>query len=420
MKTIQLCEREVRPLETTEISARWRALKRLFGSTDAVVFRKPPMDTTICHEGFLSYLAMAWENHYSAVLRPDDLWYVIVCEIARVVRGDPKCYAGLFTKTPDAQAEIIVGTADVEAIDPYKLISALRKAVPNPLVVEMFLPDFTTATHDSQLALNIAFCDVVSPYYRYGTLLCGIPNIRVDGIYEDWVLLRQSIKDVAGVFEKLNPRIVAWLTKCRARVDKIIDAAFDGKADAKELFSQMVRLHHCGSGHQFEMTGWVLEFLYNSKQKIQLEGLPSHISRLDYKNHDTGRMFTLFTGCFYSQISPMVGDAIWLTPEYGRCTVEHKYRQTDHEEWEPGFYKAGSTVTKGNRVYKALVDAKTEPWTSEGEKEWECIGESKRPTGLILVSAPLVAKTKKLKATWTAEDDQSSAMRWVLSMPHIR
>ena len=283
-------------------------------------------DDAVYHNGYLEYLSKAWENHYSVVMRPDDVWYMILNELASVIAKAPKTYANLFTTTPDEKQMVVVLTENVETIDPEAVVNVLRNRVPSD--VDTFLPKFSTSTEMCRLAMNVSFCDAVSPYYSYGTLLCGIPNIRIEGNDDDWNLVKTNLEKISKMFS-MTKKVETYLRRCATEVGNIIAAI---KADDKNYFDKMVTLYRCGSGHQFEMSGWILSFLYNTKQRTQLEELPPHFAHMDYTNLDTDRKFSLYCGLFYSKIQDE-----FLVPEYDAFRFEitgdlPEQRKRRHEE----------------------------------------------------------------------------------------
>lgn len=297
MITIELDKKDVIPFDAHDLRIFKYGVRQCINypkkEVDINFFGAPDTDV-VYHSGYLGYLAKAWENHYSVVMTPDNIWFMIVNEIALAVKEAPERYTKLFTKTPNKKQWILVPTLDPTSIRPQLVINALKDRV--PIKTDLFLPEFSTSTPMSIMAMNVAFCDVVSPYYSYGTFLCGIPNIRIEGTEKDWSLLLSNLKKLSKLFKN---KLDTYLDRCVMCVDQLIKAAKENNSD---YFKTMVKLEKCGSGHQFDMNGWILQFLRNNPRKMQLEGLPSHFSKMDYMNLDTERTFSLFAGVFYSKI----------------------------------------------------------------------------------------------------------------------
>lgn len=264
--------------------------------------------------GYLNYLGSAWEHHYGAVLNPTDIWYIILCELTTAVGKAPKDYAHLFTTSPEEKQEITVLTGNVESIDPQAVINALRKKVPSNM--DDFLPTFTTDNEYSQLAMNVAFCDLVSPYYSYSTMLCDIPVICIGGTEVDWVRIQVKLTNLLQLFSgSLN----VYLQRCLRLVTEIIVNAFTRNGVGANHFRNMVRLTPCGSGHQFEMDGWIIQFLNRTDAtlSVMVGGMPTQTSKMSYKNLETGRTFELYAGIFYSTF-----EQGFMIPRYNSCRIE--------------------------------------------------------------------------------------------------
>ncbi len=295
MKTINLCDKTPVPFtdydcDLNEIQRRVKFPKdqefQLFGN---------PSKDVIYHMGYLGCLAKAYQKHYSVVLSPDYIWFMVLNELAVAIAKNPKEYENLFTTTPGEKQMILVSTFDPTSINPALVIDALKNRVPTD--VDTFIPKFSTLTPLGELAFNIAFCDVVSPYYSYGTFMCGIPSVRIEGTPADWTLLRNTLYKVSNLFQgSLNE----YLVRCDEWVEKIISNFESNNAD---FFRKMVRLERCGSGSQFDMDGWILEFLNQKTRKgVQLEGLQPFFTHMDYINIETQRNFSMYAGHFYSKI----------------------------------------------------------------------------------------------------------------------
>jgi hypothetical protein len=396
MKTIEICKRDAiaftdgdKRRALSDIQAKVKSRKiRFFGDQPI---------SPMYHQGYLNYLTVAWNNHYGVFMRPDDIWYIILNELTTLIGKTPKAFANLFTTTPDKKQEIIVLTDNVETIDPELVIAKLKDRVPSN--VDDFLPRFSTTTEMSQLAMNVAFCDLVSPYYSYGTMLCGIPRVTIDGTEDDW---KQIISKLGALSELFVDNTKSYLQRCTNLVEQIIKAA--NKNDGS-YFDSMVSLRHCGSGHQQEMSGWILGFLMDTKQGTQLEGLPAQMAKMHYKNLETQREFNLYCGLFYSAIKD--GNMI---PEYSAVRVESKPMKAEGEEWDHIVqYAEGSIVIHYGKKYKAKKEScGVYPSTYDYSKDtWECLNPNDpEKHEFKIISAPVTSKRGKLKAKWTEDTQQ--------------
>lgn len=250
-----------------------------------------PPDGFVYHQGYLRYLEICWRDHLSAVISPDIIWHMVLCELAFVVKQSPNQFAELFTTTPEKKQIILVHTKEVDRIDVDAIVATLKRCVPTD--VDLFLPRFTTSTPMSQLAFHVAFADMVSPYHSYGTFMCGIPAIRVIGEESDWSSIYGRLDKLKRPFAG-HTTITSYLDRCMNRV------AFMMNGDA-DFWKGMVSLKRCGSGSQHEMSGWIMDFVMCVKPGTQIEGLPTHLSKMDWVNITTKQKFRLNAGVLRSQ-----------------------------------------------------------------------------------------------------------------------
>lgn len=270
----------------------------------------PKTGETIFNGGYYHYLSTAWNKHYSVVLKPDDIWNIILSELAVEINKNSGSYATLFTTTPEKKQTITVLTGDVESIDPLAFIDALKNKIPSD--VDAFLPTFSTTTDANILANSVVFCDMVSPYYNYCSKLCGIPKILILGEIEDWLILTAKIKNLTTIFS--TGTINKYLTNCHAIATKLYYAICG--TNTVEFFKNIFKIKFCGSGSD-EVNGWMLSFLMNNPTRMGEDLLPSHISSMHYKNLDTDREFDLYSGIFYSTLKDG-----FIIPDYHTARVE--------------------------------------------------------------------------------------------------
>ena len=307
-----------------------------------------------CIKGFIEYACFCYQNHYGIVISPTDIMYMVQAELASVVKSYPETFAPLFTTTPGTKQEIITFTGNVEEIDVFAVVDQLRERVPTN--VDLFLPEFSTTSIAANLATHVAFCDMVSPYYNYSTCLCGIPTVEVAGTIEDWQKLSKTLFDLSAMF---SGDLKKYLGRVWARVASIIKECSTGNG---ALFTQMVSMKKCGSGSQYEITGWILDFMNTpDKPPIMLQNVHQHISKMEYKNLETQRTFEMYAGIFYCEL----------------------------------FNTIAKPVYNANRIETTGTDNKKD---TREQSAWR--KTAKLPSGglnLELTSEPIVASTRKLK-----------------------
>ena len=75
--------------------------KRLKHSDDLGYIKNTLPQDYISHLNYLEYLEICWKWHYGAVISPDILWHIFLCELALVIAANPDTYRSLFTESPD-------------------------------------------------------------------------------------------------------------------------------------------------------------------------------------------------------------------------------------------------------------------------------------------------------------------------------
>jgi hypothetical protein len=273
-------------------------------------------------DGFIPYACFCYMQHYSMVMSPTDVMYMVQCELALAIKSNPDAFASMFTKTPGKKQWVVTVTGHPDEINVFAVKDALKHVVPTN--VDLFLPEFSTDVFASTIASHVAFCDIVSPYYNYGTLLCGIPRVEIAGTLEDWQDLATTLYNLSALFQG---NLKEYLARIWNRVLKIVEECRTGSGD---MFKQMVSMKRCGSGSDQEVTGWILEFMNISKSKskmVMLKNIHQHLSQMAYTNLDTQRSFRLFTGIFFADLR---GDA--AIPQYNAFRIETTNARTSEDK----------------------------------------------------------------------------------------
>lgn len=263
----------------------------------------------IQHNNYLEYLETCWANHYSPVVKPDDIWYCLLCELSLLVAANPSAYRDLFTESSEKQ-EILVITNDPVVMPLDTLVGALSRKIPTE--VDIFFPKFSTLTKKSTFAQYAAFADMCSPYYNYSMMLCGFPYIDVRGEAEDWANLLRGWLRLSHIFKKEK----AYFQRVE---DILLDASAAFQRKDNEFWAGIFGDKRCGSGGQTEIYGWFSRLFYKQPSTKYVSNYSTHLSKVRYKNISTNKQFEMYYGNLSSNI---VGDK--LEPQYGSFVFEVK------------------------------------------------------------------------------------------------
>jgi hypothetical protein len=242
---------------------------------------------------------MAYDNHKGIIIKPDFIWHTVLYELSQLILANPEKYRDFFTRDTE-KIEILVPTEDMQLLPLNLIIDELMHLVPTD--TQQFLLEFSTGTELSNMAINSAFCEAVSPYYDYMMFACGLPKIKVLGTDEDW----DSIKDSCSKLKDIFTDHKDYLDGVNRLVDKFRDL------DDVAYLSRIFNYESEGSGGKLRIDGWVKVLVSDEKIKNYNE-VPNQVSRVEYKNISTNENFKLHCGLFSSDLD----DEDYLVPEFG-------------------------------------------------------------------------------------------------------
>jgi hypothetical protein len=253
------------------------------------------------HTNYLEYLQTAWCSHYGVVMTPDIMWHTLLSELVLIVGENPEKYASLFTTTPEQKQTVIVVSGSLVEMPLHVLIEAVKPLIPTN--TDVFLPDFSTTTERSRMARYASFCDMVSPYYNYMMMLCGIPYIDVRGTDEDW----QKVLDCWGAISATIPGHEEYFSKTTALLKRILI-----ERNNSAFWQDMFHMEPCGSGSQVEVEGWLSDFFRIRPRVRYVSNYSTHLAKVCYKQINTNKDYEMFHGILSSRLENDL-----LIPEFG-------------------------------------------------------------------------------------------------------
>lgn len=276
----------------------------------------------IKHQNYLEYLSVCWANHYGAVVSPDILWHIVLCEIAAEVAKNPETYRSLFSTSEEKQ-EIRVPSSSPTELPLNLVVDALREKTNVP--PDLFLPTFSTTGTMESLAFSAAFCDLVSPYYSYSMFCCGIPYVEVKGTPGDYHMAANVLDELSASFS-VSPNLSDWLTSVADTFQDIslyLAGHLDGlkplriEEMANFGFDNFFSLKRCGSGSQVEVSGWVEGFFFNKPDLKFIRNYNTCVSKVKYEYLPTKQKFEMKVS-----LSESVLDGDLLVPSFVKIVEE--------------------------------------------------------------------------------------------------
>ena len=242
-------------------------------------------------------------------------------------------YKLLFTKS-QKKTNIIVENKNAinGGLEISDLINMLENTVVNKNLFNLVCN--TTFESDDTMAKEarcMAFANMGVPYFDYLTTMCGIKSMDIQGDFDDWSLLANSIKGLCDLFNQFTESSMpVYLSKAHSTVMSIIDNSFNSSSLVKStaFFSNVFHYgpnENCGSGHSVNMVrGWVRDF-YNCKSE-DLSGFGATMAYVPYSNIETNRKFVQVVTLAYSTV--VSGVAV---PHYGKLVFEVLNEKTFNE-----------------------------------------------------------------------------------------
>jgi hypothetical protein len=238
---------------------------------------------TVPHLSYIEYLKIAYNTDYGIIIKPDFLWHVILCEIAKIINTDQETYRHLFTNSTDKIEIAGNGTSMIE-LPAEQMIDLVLKKIPIDFDKLLIIPEFSTLDDDSRLAFSTAFLDAMSPYYKYSYYGCVYNKIKILGTKDDYELIRNTVYNIRDKIEKTTV-LYTYLKNVMTTMDRV-DANWDDDAF-------WTRILWTENGYMSDtIDGWILG-LTNNKSK-------THISKVNYTELTYNRDFTMLVGLFSS------------------------------------------------------------------------------------------------------------------------
>lgn len=301
----------------SEDAKKWDWKARTTTLTEDIYTNTIPEKADLYHYNYLSYLQECYGTHRKIVLAPHTMWHTIMCEIANFVTANPKQHQSIFTRAiGDEKINIIVECAsEYEPLRMDEIYVKMLELV--PVNTELFLPNFSTLTERSRLAILGAFLETCSPYYNYMMLACGFPQIRIDGTKEDWVLISYNLMELIKEFKKVDSKIADYLTKnVSPIIAKIIEAM---TTPDKDWFKQIFTQKRCGSGSQYFVNGWYTDLFMDGRPgQPKVSNFPVHITKVPYITLPSSTKWNLFFSLSHS----FRDDDGFMVPDFGQVQVQ--------------------------------------------------------------------------------------------------
>ncbi|KAK3986031.1 hypothetical protein QBC44DRAFT_273715 [Cladorrhinum sp. PSN332] len=170
--------------------------------------RETPITPTL--HGLVDTAIEAWNNHHHLVLRPDDFWLSILCQLGFFITAHAEDLRSVFVSHQGQKDLVVEQIATFETANygmfAQQMAAEIGKNVKDPDIVGWALPDFSTTTDTDRVAGAVLLMGAMQQYFKYffDCCCCGIPSLTLLGDKADWELLARKVEGIANVFARKN------------------------------------------------------------------------------------------------------------------------------------------------------------------------------------------------------------------------
>lgn len=212
-------------------------------------------------------MVTAYAEHRPLVLSPDMIWLLILQGFASHIEANPEKMRPFFVDFQGQKTlEVFRNWAKGNPDNPWENVfdefgKKIAKETKGDLAANC-APRFTTTGIVEKAAFDISLMRAMDPFFDYRvTLLCGIPEITLEGTAADWELLEHHAASLAQY------DLAWWIEPLKPILHEFTKAA-QGQADTA-FWENMVKKRYFSAGctSQPFLTGWMLNFFPYIKEK---------------------------------------------------------------------------------------------------------------------------------------------------------
>lgn len=267
-----------------------------------VIYSDTNNDYDITHRNYMEYLDIAYSRDFGLIIKPDFIWYTILCELATLIKDDPETYREYFSDKPDKQ-KVYAKTDKIYNVPVKKLMEEIWKKVPSDLTDDMIVPKFTTIDKDSEFAFRSAFLDVVSPYYSPVVYACGYNKIKILGEQSDYQLIIDSLSKIVNII----PEFMDYSIDVGKTINDMIE-----NWDNVDYWKDICKTETNYGTRVID--GWFRSFYVN--EITSTYNVPEHLTKVDYTDeHDNE--YTLYVGILSSKLEDG-----YLIPRFNKIVAQ--------------------------------------------------------------------------------------------------
>jgi len=252
------------------------------------------------YNSFFNGMYQAYAEHRPFVLSPDMIWLLISQGFSRHVNANPEQlrkyfvdFSGKLTLVVNSNNDLLKDSTNWEEVFPQFTSQIAEHA--GIELTNTLTSNFSTTTEIERIASEITIMETMEPYFEYVVMyvVCGIPEITLQGTTEDW-------KKIIDKTKKLGKYDLKWWTNELEPLLKEFVKASEGDID-KEFWRNMFKYHSQKKyGAPKIIDGWIVKFFpydkdgkrNNLNELVGGGSLPEEMVKVDLKYIKTDGIHT--------------------------------------------------------------------------------------------------------------------------------
>lgn len=320
------------------------------------------------YHSFFSGMYQAYADHRPFVLSPDMIWLLISQGFARHVNANAENVRHHFVDF-SGKLSLVVATDKITLENPDSPWEEVFPEFRNQMalhtgndLMELLSANFSTTTPTTRIASEITIMEAMEPYFEFIVIyvVCGIPEITLQGTTADWQKVLDKTKQLAKYDLKW------WTSELEPLLKQFVEAS-KGKIN-KTFWQDMFKYHSQKKyGAPNMIDGWIVKFFPYDKNGRrnnlnELEGgknLPEEIVKVDLKYIDENQEETIlelwagFVGLEQNKenyaLTPKIG---WMIRKKDVENVGLKQKfESDNKSW-------GSIAIRVKEIPAAIFELK--------------------------------------------------------------
>lgn len=217
--------------------------------------------TGVKTNGFFETVHLAYASHRPLVITPDMVWLTIAQGFSRHINQNSEAMRqylvhqeGIKTLDVNITGRVRLGDENSDWEWTFRQFHDSIAANTQPAMAELIAGRFSGTGSDAAVAFDITLMDAMKTYFDYwGSIMCGIPEITLEGTPDDWRQVEQRAAQLARY------DLDWWVQDLKPILAEFTLAA-EGKANVSFWKSIVKDINEPICGGDTYITGWIARF----------------------------------------------------------------------------------------------------------------------------------------------------------------